>query len=219
MNRIKKCRLAPAGAGVVALVLLLATISLSGGCAGRGEIDRPDAPSSKLTGSSYFQYGSELFLGVDVQAARIARPTDYLPLYLVVLNSRNDSGAIRVGRESLVVELPDGRRLPAASYEEFEDEYTRGPRDLRMVETFVETLRTRFPAPPYDWQPLDFFPLRASGTFPRDSIEVFPQYLVQGYVYFRLPAEVSLEGRHKLLLTPERSDTTYVVEFYPSAER
>ena len=88
-----------------------------------------------------------------------------------------------------------------------------------MVETFVETLRTRFPAPPYSWQPLDFFPLRASGTFPRDSIEALPHYLVHGYVYFRLPEEVDLEGRWKLLLTPERSETTYVVEFFPSTER
>jgi hypothetical protein len=219
MKRTTRSRPRSAGAGIVALVLLFATISFGSGCAGRSEIERPDAPSSKLTGSSYFQYGTELFLGVDVQAARIARPADYLPLYLVVLNSRNDSGAIRIGREGLVVELPDGRRLPAASYEEFEDEYTRGPRDLRMAETFVETLKTRFPAPPYRWQPLDFFPLRSSGTFPRDSMEVLPQYLVQGYVYFRLPDEASLAGRCKLLLTPERTDTTYVVEFYPLAER
>lgn len=216
MNRIKRGR---GGVGIATLSLLLATVAFLGGCAGRGEIQRPDAPSEKLTGSSYFQYGSELFLGVDVQAARIARPTDYLPLYLVVVNTQNGSKGIQVGRESLVVELPDGRRLPAAAYEEFEDEYTRGPRDVRMVETFVETLRTRFPAPPYSWQPLDFFPLRASGTFPRDSIEVLPQYLVQGYVYFRLPEKVDLTGRFKLLMTPERSDTTYVVEFHTSTER
>lgn len=219
MNRTGQRGAPPAGAVIVTFSLVLAVASLLGGCAGRSEIDRPDAPSSKLTASSYFQFGSELFLGVDVQAARIAKPKDYLPLYLVVVNSQNRSGGIQVGRESLVVEFPDGSRLPAASYDEFEDEYTRGPRDIRMAETFVETLRTRFPAPPYSWQPLDFFPLRASGTFPRDSIEVLPQYLVRGYVYFRLPEEASLEGRFKLLLTPERSDTTYVVEFYPLSER
>lgn len=218
MKRNRRLRTSPARAGIMVFSLVLAAGSLLAGCAARSEIDRSDAPASKLTGSSYFQYGSELFLGVDVQAARIGKPTDYLPLYVVMVNSRKGSEPFRVGRESFVVEFPDGSRHPAATYEEFEDEYGRGPRDVRMAETFVESLRTRFPSPPYSWQPLDFFPLRASGTFPRDSIDVHPQYLVQGYVYFRLPEEADLRGRFKLLLTPERSDTTYVVEFYPLSE-
>jgi hypothetical protein len=205
---------APVLATAVVAVLAVATLAVVTGCSGKGLITSPEQPSPSFTGTSYYQSGKELFFGIDVRAARIGGPRTMLPLYLTIVRLEGDA-PIYFGRESFVLELPDRSRVPLADYDEFSHDYDRSRADLRAVGTFIDALAGKFPEPPYSWLPLDFFPPRGSGTFPRETIDLRAQQLTHGFVYFRLPEEPPLDARYKLLVTPQRSETTFVIDFPP----
>jgi hypothetical protein len=200
-------------AGCVALLAL----ALLGGCASRQTMTTPGEPSPKWAGTSYYEEGELLFLSVDVRAARIGGPRNLLPLYFVAVKHRG-SDFLELGRESFVLEFPDKTLVPLASYEEYENDYGRGRADARVVELYLDTINGRFPRPPYSWLPLDFFPLRASGTFPRDKVAIRARDLVHGFLYFPLPEDPPLDRRYTLLLSPLDSEVTYVLDFPPYKE-
>jgi len=196
-----------------ALALLLA--SVVGSACVRKELVSPDAPSAKLTGTSFFSSGTELFFGVDARASWIGGPRNFFPL-LVTIVKREGFEPMYIGRESFLLELPDGTLLPLASYGEYTRDYKRGRVDVQLGGPYLETLSGRFPEPPFHWLPLEFFPLQGSGIIPRETIDLRESQLIYGYLYFRLPAkEPPPEGRCKLLLTPQKHSTTYVVDFPP----
>jgi len=198
-------------------VALCAAVVLLAGCVGRHTMTDPSAPSTKWAGTSYYEEGALLFVSVDVRAARLAGPRDLLPLYFVIVKHKG-SDFLELGRESFVLELPDGTREPLATYEQYEDNYLRERADARAVAEYLDTIAGRFPQPPYSWLSLDFFPQRASGIFPRDEIDLRARVLIHGYLYFPLPPDPPLDQRYRLLVTPLGSETTYVVDFPPFAE-
>ncbi len=198
---------------IVAICMLLAS-----GCIRQAQPRNPDDPSRKLTGTSYFETGEDVFIGVDVRAARVGGPENLFPLLVTVVKQSGERERMDIGRESFVLQLPDNRRLPLATYREYEDDYQRGRVDQRLSDVYLESLTTRFPEPPFRWLPLDFFPLRASGTFPREAVDLRINQLTYGYLYFAMPGDAGLEGRYNLLFTPQESDTTYVVNFSPYGE-
>ncbi len=200
----------PGLSGLVAVAILLAS-----GCVRQAQPRRPDDPSRKLTGTSYFESGRDLFIGVDVRAARVGGPENLLPLLVTVVKQSGEPARMDVGRESFVLQLPDNRRRPLATYGEYENDYRRGRVDQRLSDVYLTSLTTRFPDPPFSWLPLDFFPLRASGTFPRESVDLRVNQLTHGYLYFAMPGDAPDEGRYNLLFTPLGSETTYVVNFSP----
>ncbi len=199
--------------GIVAVGMLMTS-----GCVRQAQPRSPDDPSRKLTGTSYFESGKDVFIGVDVRAARVGGPENLLPVLVTVVKQSDVPRRMDIGRESFVLQLPDNRRLPLATYGEYENDYRRGRVDRRLSVAYLESLTTRFPEPPFSWLPLDFFPLRASGTFPRESVDLRVNQLTQGYLYFAMPGDAPDEGRYNLLFTPQGSDTNYVVDFSPYQE-
>ena len=55
-----------------------------------------------------------------------------------------------------------------------------------------------------DFHQVRFFALQ-------DLVDLRAQQLTHGYLYFRLPDDPPVEGRYKLLITPQRGDVTYVI--------
>lgn len=203
---------------VVALLGLAALLATSD-CARRRLPRSPDEPSPTFTGTSYFQEGDDLFLAVDMRAAMLGGTKDgYLPLLVAVVNKTGDFWELT--RESFAVELPDGRLLPVASYEEWEDDYGRDRTDLRIGDAFLASLRSNYPEPPYSWIELEMFPPRASGAFPRDDLQIRKAQLAWGYLYFPVPEDLPAGGeRWELLFRPDGARETYSVDFAPSRER
>jgi len=201
---------------LLACLSLIVAFGLTG-CAGKEVITSPEAPSSKFTGTSYFESGREMFISVDVRAARLGKPRNMLPLYGVLVRLKGND-PIFFGRESFVLELPDRSRVPLVAYDEFADDYSRSQADRRALGSFLDSIRGKFPEPPYSWLSLDFFPRRGSSVFPREAVDLRAQQLTHGYLYFRLPDDPPLDGRYQLLITPQRSDTTYVINFSPFKE-
>lgn len=164
---------------------------------------------------AYFNEGKLFVIGVDVRAARLAGPSDFLPLQIFLEN--HGKRPVRFERESLVLERPDGVRLPVCTNQEFRRDYRRSLADAHLGSPFIETISGRFPEPPFRWQPIDFFPPRSEGSAPRDGIDVLLGDVVFGYVYFRQPnlESAGLKGVYKLLLKLGGSDAEYVVDLIP----
>jgi len=174
----------------------------------------PDAaPSAHLTGTAYVEQGSRMFLAVDVRAARVQGPDEFLPLLLAIQPTR--SGALVLDRESFSLELPDGRLLPLATYEEYVADYRRSLADERLGAEFLEVLRTRLPVQPFARIALDFFPSRRSGPAPRERVELRASGVGVGYLYFRRPSSAPGAGIHRLLVRPVGEETTYVIAILP----
>lgn len=202
----------PVRAGLAAIAVALA---LAGSACATRAVRSPDAPTPSFTVTSYAEESARMFLGVDVRASRLTGPRSFLPVGIALVH-KGDEERERwtFGRESFVLELPDGRNLPLASYDEFTDAYDRGRADLRLGEAWLGNLAGRFPQPPFTWIPLEFFPPRGSGTFPRDRLNLRNQQVVQGFLYFPLPEDAPTAGRYKVLFTPVGQET-YVVDFEP----
>jgi hypothetical protein len=193
-------------AALVGVVLLTAC--------GRGEVDTdPSTTYRKFTATSYANEGATVHLIADTRASRLAGPGEFLPLLVALENKTSDMWG--VGREGFVLELPDRTSMPLSTYDEFDAEYSRARSDLRIGEPFIDTLNHTFANPPYDWLPLDFFPIKGAGTFPRDEVQIRAGQLTLGYLYFRLPADAPTEGMFKLLFRPRGPDQTFVLNFEP----
>ena len=177
-----------------------------------GEAHAPRTPTPPLAS---FSEGKALVIGVDVRAARLAGPSEFLPLQVIVAD--NGKRPLRLDRESFVLERPDGVRLPVCTVRELRHDYGRSLADAHLGSAFVETIAGRFPEPPFHWQPLDFFPLRTEATTPRDGIDLRFGDVAIGYIYFRQPdlAPRAVHGAYKLLVKPGGDAATYVVDLIP----
>ncbi len=104
--------------------------------------------------------------------------------------------------------------MPVVAYREFADAYPRHRVDLRVGIHFLEAVNGRYPSPPFTKRNLDFYPLKESGTVPRDDIDLRAGEMAIGFVYFRLPNVESIDdsGRCRLLFTPGGEDEQYVIE-------
>ena len=196
------------------LLVIVVTLAAAGSCAARTTAtgDMRGNPPPKI---SFFNEGKHLVIGVDVRAARLTGPSEFLPLQVLVEN--NGRRALRLLRESFVLERPDGTRLPVSTSEEIRRDYRRALADAHLGTVFIDTISGRFPEPPYHWQPLDFFPLRTESTVPRDAIDLRLADVTFGYIYFRQPnlAPRALKGTYKLFVTFGGSDATYIVDLIP----
>lgn len=160
---------------------------------------------------SFFSEGGTVRLGVDLRAERGAGREDYLPLLVVVLNLGEEP--LELTRESFVLLLPDGTRLPAASAREIWEEYGRMRADARAARTFLDSVFARFPSPPYRWGRLDLFPPR-SGAIPRDGLRLRLSEGSFGYLYFRPPGGMPPPaGRYQLLVRPRGAEDHLVLDF------
>jgi len=198
-------------------VAVLTGAALLSSC-GRGKLeDTPSPTSPKFAATSYFNEGKTVYLVADTRASWLVGRDKFLPLFVAVENKTNDMWG--VGRESFVLELPDRTSMPLATYDEFDEEYSRARADLRAGEPFVRTLSLAFPQRvdngPFSWLPLDFYPIRGSRTFPREEVQIRAGQLTLGYIYFRLPDEAPTEGLFKLLFRPRGPDQTFVLDFVP----
>jgi len=191
-------------------VVILLSIVLVAGC---NRLQKaPETGQGKLAATAYMNNGKAVEVIVDVRASRIAGNNEYLPLHLAVHNRLNDE--LVLNREDLVLELADGTRLPLASYEEFEKDHRRHRIDIRIGNDFIETLGSRYPAPPFQWRDLEFFPAMDSGTVPRTEIELRKAQIAVGLIYFRIPEGSALAGAGEatLLLNASHTGETYVVD-------
>ena len=195
---------------LLACACAFAVLAASGGCMLLGPTG-PQPAIRKLNPTSYYNDGQELFFGVDLRAAKLAGPGEFLPILVSLMNKTSEHREIT--RESFRLELPDGRLLPLASYEEFSDEYGRSRTDVRIGREYYEVLDSRFPNPPYSRLALEFFPVKNAPTVPRDRIGLYTGQFVIGYIYFRLPEPN--EGPFRLLLTPVEAEETYVLPIDP----
>jgi hypothetical protein len=197
-------------------ILLLASICMLGVACVRGKTTAlPQEPTRKPGVVDYSTEGKLWFVGVSARVSRMSGPSDFLPLNLVLVDK--NAGTVTIGRESFVLETPDGVRLPVISYDYFKDDYRNDRSDRRIGEDYVERFTGRFPQPPFTWRELEFFPIRNSGIVPRDSIQTREGELLWGFVYFAKPSEdyVFPEGMYKLLFTPLPDGPTFVVELFP----
>ncbi len=213
-------RLRPLVIAAVAAALLVLP-----GCSGfkRPLTEAGATEQPTLSRFAYINEGRVLHLIVDVRASRIGGQQDFLPLHIALLNRSKED--LVVNRESFTLETPDRKLLPLATYEEFGRDYPRHRVDLRIGRELIETLGGRYPDPPFKWRNLEFFPLRDSGTVPRDEISLRQGEMAIGYVYFRLaePGALPDPGQCKLLLSPTSSDEEFVVDVraykLPKSER
>jgi hypothetical protein len=197
---------------IAAAVALAVVLAVGAACARRA-LEVPGGsppPERKLGATSYYDEGAAVFLGVDVRASRLSGPQEFLPL-LVALQVKVPR--LEVRREHFVLELEDGTMLPLVSYREFSEQYRRAREDLRAGRTFLETLTSRFPEPPFTHRPFDFYPLKWSSSVPRDTLGLRQGELGFGYLYFRMPHTPPPEARFKLLLHAPELGETYVLEF------
>ena len=163
--------------------VLLAAPALQG-CAGR-ELQEGQRRNTTFTGTSFGSDGTNFEWIVETRAARIAGPAEFLPLQIMIRNK--EKGDLTVLREGFVLEREDGTQLPLVPYREFEKSYPRHRVDLRTGVSFFETLNGRYPDPPFQHRSLDFYPLRESGTVPRDEIVLRTGQIAIGFIYFRMP--------------------------------
>lgn len=201
-------RVRPAVA-LIAVALLAVLSCASRSVAGTGS-RRPPAPKS-----TFFNEGELLLIAVDARAARLAGPSEFLPLQVLVEN--RGQRTFRLERESFVLERPDGMRLPISTTQEFRRDYQRSLADAHLGTAFIDTIAGRFPEPPFHWQRIDFFPPRSESTAPRQEIDLRLGDVVFGYLYFRQPDldPPGIHGVYKLLVKPGGGDTTYVVDLMP----
>ncbi len=166
----------------------------------------------KFSGTAYTSTGERFSLIIDTQASRIAERQEFLPLMVAFLNKSEER--IEVFRESFVLETSDQTRIPAVAYKEFIENYPRHRVDLRVGNHFLEALNGRYPSPPFTKRNLEFYPLRESGTVPRNDINLRQGEMAVGFIYFRLPNQESLDalGNCRVLFTPGGEDTQYVLE-------
>ena len=166
----------------------------------------------KFTGTAYTSAGERFSLIVDTQASRVAERQEFLPLMVAFLNKSDER--IEVFRESFVLETSDQTRIPVVAYREFTENYPRHRVDLRIGIHFLEAINGRYPSPPFTKRNLEFYPLRESGTVPRDDINLRGGEMAIGLIYFRLPNQEALDalGNCRLLFTPGGEDTQYVLE-------
>jgi hypothetical protein len=198
--------------GAVALLAALPLACVTGKSSKRA-VPRETVRKPNVT--DYASEGKIWFIGVDSRASRMTGPAEMLPVNLVLVNKH--AGIMTLGRESFVLETPDGTSLPGVSYDQFKTEYRRDRQDLRIGEPYVERHRGRFHEPPFTWKELEFFPARNSGVVPRETNDMRTGDVVYGHVYFAAPsADFRFpEGKYRLLFRPHRSDVTYVVELFP----
>jgi len=204
--------------GPLACVLIAGALIAIAACA---PLATPESGSWEISRNrlEFVNEGKLLLLDVDVRAAKLTGPSEFLPLQVLVKNHGRQT--LRVERESFVLERPDGMRLPICSIEEFHRDYHGGLSDTHLGAQFLDRIAGRFPEPPFHWQPMDFFPLRTGAAVPRDRIDLRFGDVVYGYVYFRQPNldPRGLRGVYKLLMKPGGTDTTFVVDLVPYALR
>jgi hypothetical protein len=195
-------------------VLIAGALTATAACAPRSTPE-PGPQAIPRARVEFFNDGKLLLLGVDVRAARINGPSEFLPLQVLLENRGKQT--LRVERESFVLERPDGMLLPICSIQEFRRDYQRSLADTHLGAPFLDTIAGRFPEPPFHWQPMDFFPLRTEATAPRNAIDVRFGDVVHGYIYFRQPNldPRGLRGVYKLLMKPGGAETTFVVDLMP----
>ena len=196
----------------IAFLTALLSIALAlHGCAGR-ELQEGQRRYETFTGTSFTSDGTNFQWIVETRAARIAGPAEFLPLQLMIRNK--DKADLTVPREGFVLERDDGTKLPLVSYREFEKGYPRHRVDLRTGVSFLESLNGRFPDPPFQHRSLDFYPLRESGTVPREEIVLRTGQIAIGFLYFRMPdpEELTRPGNYKVLFTPGGTEERYVLE-------
>ena len=203
----------PAGLSRIALLGLTPLLAiLASGCVGYRH-----APSglgdgqAKFAKTSYINEGRVVHLIVDVRSPRLRGPSRWLGIQVAMLNVTKET--LTLTPESFVLETPDRRTFPLASYEEFKRDYTKARLDNRVGEDFLESVRGRYPSPPYQKRPLEFFPPRDSGIPARDRIDLRPGQMGVGWIYFSLPEESPLDenGRADLLVRPPGEDETWVI--------
>ena len=205
----------PATRFPIAAILAIAILGpVTTGCLKRGEGFTTGGPQSpKFTATSYMNDGADAQLMVDVRAAQVTGPRNFLPL-LIGIEGKNKERWV-IAREDIVLELPEGTLLPVADYDEFLEEYRRARNDLRLGEPFFNTLSGRFSSPPFTRRSLDFFPEKTLGIFPRKDIGMRRGEVLFGYLYFRLPEQAQVAGVFKLLVSPQGYGETLVVDFEP----
>jgi hypothetical protein len=197
----------------LACTILLLLVALDVRCARRPLYAGSSGPGPGQTG--FHNDGKDLFLAVDVKAAKLAGPGNFLPLYFVIAN--REKAAVRIHRENLSVETPTGTVLPLASPEEFRHDYTRSRQDVAMAQGFLDAVAGQFPVPPHHWMELEFFLPKDSPTVPRTTpVDLRFADVARGYLYFRNPSAAPFPpGTYKLLVRPEGTDATFVVDFQP----
>jgi hypothetical protein len=205
------------GSRAAILLLLAGLLACFPSCIHRASLAGSSGPGPGQT--AYHSEGSALFLGVDVRAASLAGRSEFLPLYLVVANKSR--ATLRVDRESFRVETPSGTVLPLVTPQEFRRDYTRSRQDEQMAQGFLDAVAGKFPEPPHHWIDLEFFPPKDSSVVPRTSkVDLRIADVARGYVYVRHPDGSPFPaGKYKLLVKPEGSEETYVVEFEPYGEK
>ncbi|UCF68009.1 MAG: hypothetical protein JSV80_01545 [Acidobacteriota bacterium] len=204
-----------ASAWAVPLTVALAIVhipALAPALAAGGRDVASEQTSPRLNRFTYYERGSELFLGVDTRAAQYAGQDERGAMFPLGIGLANLSdGPLYVGPESFVLEASDGRRYSAVAYEQFLRDYRRSRTDERLADTFIQTMNTRYSTFRFTpWRP---FPPAGDIDVIQRNVELGHAFWTRSYLYFPLP-EGGVRGRtFKLLVKPRDNEETYVVTF------
>jgi hypothetical protein len=195
-----------------ALAVLFGSLALAAAsCAAIKSGPAAGAPlggSPKLNPTVFFEDGNVAFIGVDTRAAQYVKDGTLLPLGIGLAN--RSKGSLTFTRESFVLEDSEGRKVPLASYGEFQP-YTRAATDARLLDAFVEVVRARFGN--FAFTDLSFFPIKGGSATARDTLELGRTTWTVGNLYFPLP-EGGIHGKaFSMLVRVKEVPETLVVKF------
>jgi len=207
ISPVPSTRRAAAGLVVLALLALAATA-----CARERMVSTtPAGPSlsPKLTPFLFFEDGNVAFVGVDARAAQYVKKGDIFPLAIGLAN--RGMPPISFGREGFILETADGGRYPLVTVEEYNKGYTRSRNDLRMLDSAVEAMNTRFAT--YSYVERQLFPVKGGAGTGIDNFELTRNVWTMFYVYFPIP-EDGIHGKEfALLVDIKEFENPLVVRF------
>jgi hypothetical protein len=144
-----------------------------------------------------------------VRAAQYVKTGPIFPLGIGLANQGKT--ALRLSRESFVLEADDGKRYPLVSHQEFNADYSRSRSDMRLFDSFIEVMNSRFNNyRPVDWR---LYPFSGEASPVAEQIELGRLFWTAGYLYFPIP-EGGIHGkRFALLVNSPQHEETFVVRF------
>ena len=194
-----------------ACTLLAFSVAAGIGCAsvrgGAAPVSQAVA-SPKLNPTVFFEDGETAFLGVDGRAAQYVKEGALFPLGIGLAN--RSKGALTFTRESFVLEDQEGKKYTLASYEEYQA-YERSRTDARLLDAFLDVMRTRFGN--FSFTSFQLFPLKDRTVPARDRVELGRTTWTAGYLYFPIPPGGIHGKTFSLLVRVKEVPETFVVKF------
>ena len=185
--------------------LLVGSLLLLGGCAGKTRIQDPNAPDPKFSLSSYIEEGNLIALIACSRPTQFREDRPYIPIEIAVVNK--NVPFLSLSRESFTLVDEDGNEYPAVSGEELKKGGYSNPDMDRRLGELGPVVRGR-------WQ--SYVEVKSNFTTTFDNAMEFDpkmarfNYLID-WLYFPTP-EKGVKGRRFELFvrSPELEQPVFV---------